>query len=491
MNKKKIKLVGFFIIALIMFLPITKVNAFEKPLKNSTGFPTCNLTIRSDATSSSSKKGEIPAGKPFLILEEKGDWWKITYNSITGYVYHPYCMINLPDVEPSIIYEIANASGNLDRASGRALDITGKKLYTAGKVQNSKLGRAEYIVPVLYSTAQKISKAQENANKEGFTLKIYDAYRPMSVSKIESDSLNRLYKQDATVRANINKNGWSSSWFLATGISTHNVGAAIDVSLASNSTRIECKMPTAMSEISADAAKYKGPNSTEYNSTMNDYAIKLDRYCTSAGLNILKSEWWHFQENDGYNRIKKLLGTGCNFQVTSVVSKEMPRSTQVNWAVNKNILRGIGNGNLDLYSPLKRADAFVLLYRMDGESLKGKTGNISTGFTDVAKNAYYAEAVIWGKNKNIVKGTGNSQFSPNSLCTRGTLVTFLYRYHGEPATTVSKNYSSIASFNKPTNWALNVGIINQTMANSIDKAITREETINILYNYYQKYVAKK
>ena len=42
-------------------------------------------------------------------------------------------------------------------------------------------------------------------------------------------------------------------------------------------------------------------------------------------------------------------------------------------------------------------------------------------------DAYYFKAVLWAVENNITTGTGNGKFSPNSTCTRGQIVTFLYR----------------------------------------------------------------
>ena len=59
----------------------------------------------------------------------------------------------------------------------------------------------------------------------------------------------------------------------------------------------------------------------------------------------------------------------------------------------------------------------------------GKTSGSSVTFTDVMSGAYYADAVIWAVENGITKGTGDgTTFSPDDLCTRAQMVTFLYRY---------------------------------------------------------------
>ena len=325
------------IVSLAFFLIIafpSMSNAFEKDIKNSTGFAAVDLNMREKATSNSKKICTVKTGSVFKILGESGYYWKVSYNNKEGYVYHPYCMINLPDVEPSIIYNITNASKSIYKSSGYNLpDVTGKKLYSSGAINNKRLNRNEYIVPVSYETAKKISKAQQYASKDGYTLKIYDAYRPYGVSTKIKDSLNNLYKKNETVRNNIDysygKSGrrysWGKGWFLAQGVSTHNTGSAIDVTLADKKTKEECKMPTQMHELSTKAIKYYSGSvsktAANYSKEMNSNAIKLDNYCTKAGLTTLSSEWWHFEDKSAHNTICNYLnGKGCSFQVTSIVS---------------------------------------------------------------------------------------------------------------------------------------------------------------------------
>ena len=114
--------------------------------------------------------------------------------------------------------------------------------------------------------------------------------------------------------------------------------------------------------------------------------------------------------------------------------------------------------------------------------------NFKIDFSDVDLDSYYADAVIWGKNKEIVKGTGTTTFTPNSLCTKGAFITFLHRYAGSPSTKSSKQYSEkTPAFNTPINWALDNGIINSTTASKPDDYLTRSETVDILYKYYHKY----
>jgi hypothetical protein len=52
-------------------------------------------------------------------------------------------------------------------------------------------------------------------------------------------------------------------------------------------------------------------------------------------------------------------------------------------------------------------------------------------FTDVPENMFYTNAVSWAVEQTITNGTGNGAFSPNATCSRGQIVTFLYRTFAE------------------------------------------------------------
>ena len=67
------------------------------------------------------------------------------------------------------------------------------------------------------------------------------------------------------------------------------------------------------------------------------------------------------------------------------------------------------------------------------------SSNTSIMFTDVAESAYYSEAVAWAVKQGITAGTTSSTFSPNATCTSAQIVTFLWRAAGSPAPENSSN----------------------------------------------------
>lgn len=92
------------------------------------------------------------------------------------------------------------------------------------------------------------------------------------------------------------------------------------------------------------------------------------------------------------------------------------------WAVENGITSGTGADTFSPNTTVTRAQTVTFLYRTAGSPA------VSGGsFSDVAANAYYANAVAWASQNNITSGTGNGKFSPNADCTRGQIVTLLYR----------------------------------------------------------------
>ncbi len=94
------------------------------------------------------------------------------------------------------------------------------------------------------------------------------------------------------------------------------------------------------------------------------------------------------------------------------------------WAVENNVTNGTSDVTFSPNMTCTRAQMVMLLWNQQ----KRPAGvSISNTFTDVAADAYYAKAVAWAAEQGIVKGTGEGRFSPNAICTRGEIVTVLFR----------------------------------------------------------------
>ena len=93
------------------------------------------------------------------------------------------------------------------------------------------------------------------------------------------------------------------------------------------------------------------------------------------------------------------------------------------WAVENGITSGTGADTFSPTATVTRGQTVTFLYRAAGSPTVGG----SAGFSDVNANDYYNSAVAWAAENNITGGTGNGKFSPKADCTRGQIVTLLYR----------------------------------------------------------------
>ena len=95
----------------------------------------------------------------------------------------------------------------------------------------------------------------------------------------------------------------------------------------------------------------------------------------------------------------------------------------VAWAIENVITTGTADGLFAPDASCTRAQGMTFLFRASKASADGVPA-----FSDVAADAYYAEAVKWATDNGITTGVGGGKFNPNGTCTRAQIATFLYRY---------------------------------------------------------------
>ena len=109
------------------------------------------------------------------------------------------------------------------------------------------------------------------------------------------------------------------------------------------------------------------------------------------------------------------------------VSADSYYAKAVAWAVENGITGGTGDGLFSPDATCTRAQSAAFLYRAAGSPAV----NGSAGFSDVAANAYYAQAVAWAKEHGITDGIGDGLFGSDNDCTRAQIATFLWRLYAE------------------------------------------------------------
>ena len=156
----------------------------------------------------------------------------------------------------------------------------------------------------------------------------------------------------------------------------------------------------------------------------------------------------------------------------------------VKWAQKKGITGGIGNDLFGPYQPCTRAQIVTFLWRAAGSPVV----NYAMDLADVSGDAYYAEAVRWALSQGITTGTADGRFSPNAPCTRAQSMTFLFRASkasadGAPA---FSDVAADAYYAEAVKWATDNGITNGTTSSTFSpgSGCTRAQIVTFLWRLY-------
>ena len=114
----------------------------------------------------------------------------------------------------------------------------------------------------------------------------------------------------------------------------------------------------------------------------------------------------------------------------------------VDWAVENGITKGTDDTHFSPDGICTRAQAVTFLWRTAG-SPASKTSAMP--FTDVPVGSYYYDAVLWAVENGITKGTSETRFSPDDTCTRAQIVAFLWRSEKSPAAGSRNPFADVKS----------------------------------------------
>lgn len=161
----------------------------------------------------------------------------------------------------------------------------------------------------------------------------------------------------------------------------------------------------------------------------------------------------------------------------------------VKWAVGKSITNGTSSTTFSPYKSCTRAEIVTFLWRAAGSPEPTTTRNPFRDVNAVTHSSYY-KAILWASQKGITSGTSTTAFSPDQVCTRAQIVTFLYRYAGQPSGYYSNPFKDVgatseASYYKAILWAVGKGITTGTSATTFSPyaSCNRAEAVTFLYRY--------
>lgn len=157
----------------------------------------------------------------------------------------------------------------------------------------------------------------------------------------------------------------------------------------------------------------------------------------------------------------------------------------VKWAQKKGITGGIGDGLFGPNQPCTRAQIVTFLWRAAGSPEPKGT---AAGMTDVAAGSYYEKAVAWAIENGITTGTADGRFAPDATCTRAQGMTFLFRASkasadGAPA---FSDVAADAYYAEAVKWATDNGITNGTTSSTFSpgSGCTRAQIVMFLWRLY-------
>ena len=161
----------------------------------------------------------------------------------------------------------------------------------------------------------------------------------------------------------------------------------------------------------------------------------------------------------------------------------------VKWAIGKDITKGTSATTFSPNSSCTRAQIVTFLWRAAGKPTVSASARCP--FTDVypSMGSDYYNAILWAVSKGITTGTSTTTFSPNATCTRGQIVTFLWRYEGKPLAGTSRNpFTDVKTsmgndFYSAILWAANRGVASGTSSTTFspNSTCTRGQAMTFIY----------
>ncbi len=153
------------------------------------------------------------------------------------------------------------------------------------------------------------------------------------------------------------------------------------------------------------------------------------------------------------------------------------------WAVEQKITSGTSATTFSPDASCTRAQMVTFLWRAAGSP---KVENGKNPFADVKADAYYYDAVLWAVEKGVTSGTSATTFSPDATVTRGQTVTFLYRNAGSPEVSGTMPFTDVeadAYYAKAVQWAVQQKITTGTSETTFSPMsdCTRGQIVTFLY----------
>ncbi len=166
------------------------------------------------------------------------------------------------------------------------------------------------------------------------------------------------------------------------------------------------------------------------------------------------------------------------------VAETSPYYDAILWAYNNDITTGKLDGTFGVNDGCTRAQIVTFLYRQAGSP--EVSADVVNPFTDVSADSVYYKAIMWAVSEGITKGTTATTFDPNAVCTRGQIVTFLFRASGDEKVETTVSFSDVAAGSycyDAVAWAVANGVTKGFSDTTFapDATCTRGQAVTFIY----------
>ena len=269
--------------------PASSASADEEPYHTAT-VTARMMNVYASPTLGSRVVTNIPCGEPIELAYSGESFYRVQKNGVfLGYTPRDSVRAELWDNYYAYLPEetgmAPDANGNLVEAESHLVDV---RLYTDKLTIKMKLatngttiGEPFYsrnLCMLQYDTLQKLMKAIDLFEADGYSIVIYDAYRPTSVQQRWFDVV-RVHK-------------WVADPSIGMG-GIHDRGVAVDMTLM-DANGVELDMPTAMHTFTEASARSSPLITAAQRQNMN----YMTGIMTRCGFTYINSEWWHFQDSE-------------------------------------------------------------------------------------------------------------------------------------------------------------------------------------------------
>ncbi len=222
-------------------------------------------------------------------------------------------------------------------------------------------------------------------------------------------------------------------WTLETLTVLDKDGKEVELTIVTAGEKYTFEMPSGKVTVSATFMEDNTMLNYFADVTASDYFYDAVLWAAEKGITTGVDDL-HFAPNDTCTRAQivtflwRAAGSPEPKSVNSFtdVASDSYYAKAVAWAVENGITNGTGDDKFSPDETCTRAQSVTLLFR----ALGGKAA-ASTSFSDVPVDSWYAEAVAWAAENGVTEGIGGGLFGSDSDCTRGQIVTFLWRLYAE------------------------------------------------------------